>query len=196
MSYVMPQTGLSAHKPEIVTKNLALNHANGNRKVRISSNFLRLMGFEPGQRLTTIAHDRLLDGFTIVPDQAGAQQVYSRTYNRQRTNKPLEALVEFGGQKLLNDCIPQYTERFHAEMRQGQIIIKPLANRVHAIHTRLRKSDPWSGSACRKSVKRRPLAFSVYPEIVQQLFSLSLDSYKALTTQKVLDKYLVRSSLA
>lgn len=127
--------------PEIITKNLAFNQVGGKRKVRLSSNFLQLMGFKPGQGVIAV-NNGSLKGFTVVHDESGPQQVYSRSYRRGRSNNPLEAVMEFGGKGLIQSAFPAYTQRFHVDMRPGRVRFTPMANRVHAIHSKLRKSSP------------------------------------------------------
>ncbi len=89
----------------IIPKNLAFNHSGVRRKNRLISNFIKFMGFEPGQRIKAISYGNF-NGFTIVPDENGTQQVYSRAYKRVRSNNSLEAVVEFGGQSLLRESFP------------------------------------------------------------------------------------------
>tara|TARA_B100000446_G_scaffold184352_1_gene206246 strand:- start:103353 stop:104777 length:1425 start_codon:yes stop_codon:yes gene_type:complete len=130
----------SLHQPDIITKNLAFNCVGDTKKVRLSSNFLQVMGFQPGQRVRAVA-DGSMQGFSVVHDVHGPQQVYSRSYRRGRSNNPIEAVMEFAGETLIKTAFPAYTQRFHVDMRPGTIRFTPMANRVHAIHSKFRKSS-------------------------------------------------------
>jgi len=104
------------------------------------------MNFEAGSALTIQEHGDL-SGFTVVPatdTQSKTHQVYQRGYQRRgRSNNPMELVMEFGGQSLLNNCFPAYTERFHVEMRKNTIRFTPLKNRTFAIIDRFKKVDPF-----------------------------------------------------
>ena len=130
---------LQYNAPDLVTKNLAFNAVDGKRKARVSSNFLQVMGFNPGERLSVIENAEKHTGFSVISDPKGAHKVYSRSYVRKRSNNPLEAVIEFGGQSLINRSFPAYTKRFHIEMRDRRLVFSPLMNRVHSIHSRLNK---------------------------------------------------------
>lgn len=128
------------HVPSTVTKQLALNVVGNRRKVRISSNFLPLMGFAPGQRLITVPS--LDGGFSVRAANDGNLQVYKRSYSsRQRSNNPHEAVVEFASQSLMT-TFPPGAERFHVKMRNGHIKITPVPNRVFSIRKRYQGHDP------------------------------------------------------
>ncbi|MFW8217169.1 DNA cytosine methyltransferase, partial [Klebsiella pneumoniae] len=58
-------------------------------------------------------------------------------------NNPLETVIEFSGQGLIDKCFPRYTERFHVEMRKGRVVFTPVANRAFAIADRFRKTSPF-----------------------------------------------------
>ena len=137
-------TTFAPSRPETVTKNLAFNNVGGRRKVRLSTNFLPLLGFANGDRLAIEEPTKPHQGFTARRDLFGTHQVHSRRYNHKRTNNPHEALVEFASQELLDRAFPSYTERFHVEMRHGQIHFRPIANRAAQIINRLRKTSPWN----------------------------------------------------
>jgi DNA (cytosine-5)-methyltransferase 1 len=129
------------HVPNTVTKQLAMNIVGDRKKVRVSSNFLPLMGFEPGKRLITVPS--LDGGFTVRTSDQGDLQVYSRRYNtRARANNPMEAIVEFASQSLLSKTFPPGTERFHVRMKQGDLKITPVPNRVFNIQKRYQGHDP------------------------------------------------------
>lgn len=128
------------HSPNVVTKQLAFNRIGGKRKVRLSTNFLQLMGFIPGECISITPNNKALQGFSISPSVSGTHKVYSRKYRRARTNNPLESIVEFSNISLLDNCFPSYTERFHVDMRHNQVVFTPMANRVHSIHKKLSRS--------------------------------------------------------
>lgn len=117
--------------PEVITKELKILNVDGRRKVRISSNWLPLVGFEPGIR-HSITTSGDLSGMTLKVDSNGRQKVYQRSY-KQRKNNPLETVVEIGAQSLLDRAFPLYTERVHFTMRNGEIVIRPLVNRTFSI---------------------------------------------------------------
>lgn len=131
------------HTPSVVTKQLKLNHVNdGRRRVRISSNFIDLMGFGVGQRIEAVPS--IAGGFDIRLSEAGSQKVHSRRYNRTRSNNPLESLIEFSSSALINSTFPPATERFHVTMRKNEIKVRPIANRVFNIIRRFKGHDPYS----------------------------------------------------
>lgn len=137
-------TDFQFHSPEVVTKQLAFNVVNGRRKVRLSSNFVALMGFSHGQPLT-IEERPNLSGFEIVPainSEESQHKVYQRSYPRGRSNNPLESVVEFGGQKFIDRCFPKYTERFHVEMRRNRLMFTPMINRAFSIAQKFRSTSP------------------------------------------------------
>lgn len=129
------------YTPSVITKQLKMNEANGRRKVRISSNFIRQMGFEAGQRITAVPS--IAGGFDVRPSNDGEHQVHTRTYNRARGNNPLESLVEFSSKKLINSTFPPSTERFHVKMKNGEIQVRPVPNRVFNISKRFKGHDPY-----------------------------------------------------
>lgn len=141
---VRPGCDLMINAPDVVTKNLAFNTVAGKRRVRLSTNFLSVMGFQPGERLAVSMNSQAMTGFSVSPDPAGQHLIHQRSYKRGRSNNPFEAVIEFAGQSMLDQAFPSYTERFHVEMRNGRVVFSPLANRVHAIHNKLRRSSPWS----------------------------------------------------
>lgn len=132
----------SAYVPEIITKELSLVRNGDRRKVRLSTNFLPLMGFEAGRRHSVEVLPRL-EGIRLTFDSNGPQQVYQRQYKTRRNN-PFETVVEIGAQSVLDAALPGYTERLHFTMRHGEILIRPLANRTFAIRRNLAKeADPF-----------------------------------------------------
>lgn len=136
---VTPKGFLNFNVPSKITKELAVTRAgNGSRKVRISSNWLPLMGFESGDRHTVESIDDF-GGLRLVHSDsaAGTQKVYSRSY-RNRRNNPIESLIEIGSQSVLNASIPSYTERVHITLSSGEVLIRPLPNHTFSIRKALR----------------------------------------------------------
>jgi DNA (cytosine-5)-methyltransferase 1 len=122
--------------PDLITKDLKLGQTPaGGKRIRLSSNFLNLMGFESGTR-TTISPSGQLNGLMITTDMAGKTKIYSRSYT-QRKNNPIESLIDIQNQKLISDCIPSYAERVHIALRHGNINITPLANESFSIRRKL-----------------------------------------------------------
>ena len=129
------------HKPKIVTKTLSINTVFNRKKVRISSNFLAALGYEAGMRIQPKSLGKG-NGFVIRPDELGSHQVYQRTYkNRKRSNNPMETVIEFASQELINKSFYSYTNGFHAEMQRGQILITPALNHAFEILKRAKRYD-------------------------------------------------------
>jgi len=133
----------TAHVPEVITKELALVRNGDHRKVRLSTNFLPLMGFEAGRRHAVEVLPKH-EGIRLTFDPQGPQQVYQRQYKTRRNN-PFETVVEIGSQSVLDAALPGYTERLHFTMRHGEILIRPLANRTFSIRRNLaNEANPFS----------------------------------------------------
>lgn len=132
------------HAPQIATKNLKFNSTISTpRKVRVSTNLLPLMGFKDGMRLA-VKNRKALDGFEVVPDLDGGHKVHSRTYSGRRANNPLETVVEFGSQSMIDRQFPRSCERFHLEMKNQRMIFRPLVNRSANILHRFKKANPFN----------------------------------------------------
>lgn len=131
------------HCPKVITKQLKINQiADGRRKVRISSNFIEMMGFEAGLRIE--AAPSIAGGFDVRLSESGSQKVHSRRYNRRRSNNPLESLIEFSSSELINSTFPPAAERFHVTMVRGEIKIRPIPNRVFNISKRFKGHHPYN----------------------------------------------------
>jgi DNA (cytosine-5)-methyltransferase 1 len=138
---VEPAIVASAHIPSIITKELKLANSGGRDRVRLSSNFLGMMGFEEGSR-HTVEPLAGTYGMVLRTDAKGTQKVYQRRYSSRRNN-PLESQIEVSNSSILAKCLPLGAERLHFEMRKGQIIIRPVDNRLFSIRKSLRSmSDP------------------------------------------------------
>lgn len=128
------------HAPELVTKQLKLNCVGDRRKVRLSSNFLPLMGFQPETRVSvSVLKD---GGFQVSPDPAGEHKVHLRRYRRGRSNNPLETVVEFASQSLIRGTFPPGVDQFHIQMRKNQLQFRPVPNRVFNIRQQFSGRDP------------------------------------------------------
>ncbi|MYM92350.1 DNA cytosine methyltransferase [Duganella vulcania] len=148
--HVKPSVIISAHVPDLITKELALVRHGDQRKIRLSTNFLPLMGFEPGRRHSVEVLPGA-EGLRLAFDPAGRQKVYQRRYN-QRKNNPFEAQIEVSSSQLLDAAIPGCTERIHCTMRHGEILIRPLANRTFSIRRNLGKAaDPFAAMVAMSS---------------------------------------------
>jgi len=130
------------HVPDVITKQLKFNVVQDRRKARVSTNFLKVMGFHPGDRLSISLNAQRFNGFTVKHNSEGGYKVYERGYRRGRSNNPLEAVVEFGSQKLLDQAFPAYTDNFHVEMTKDYLRFTPMANRAHAILSKFSRSSP------------------------------------------------------
>jgi DNA (cytosine-5)-methyltransferase 1 len=130
--------------PNILTKQLGMNVVGDRQKVRLSSNFLPMFGFEADQRVTAVPS--LDGGFKVRLSEKGEQKVYQRKYNRKRTNKPFEAVVEFTRKELLS-TFPPGCERTHVTMRNGELKFTPMPNRTAAIIRRFKGHNPLNALA-------------------------------------------------
>jgi DNA (cytosine-5)-methyltransferase 1 len=133
----MQEIVASAYVPQVITKELAIGQSSDRRRVVLSSNFLRLVGFEPDTRhsISTIP----MGGMDIRFDPHGSHKVYTRRYNSRRNN-PFEAQIDIHNKSILDEAFPSYTERLHFELRHGEIKVRPLAARTTNI--RRRNYDP------------------------------------------------------
>lgn len=134
-----PTIVASAHIPSIITKELSLSNSAGRERVRLSSNFLGMMGFDAGVRHTVEPLPGTY-GMVLRTDTKGTQKVYSRRYASRRNN-PFETQIEISNSAILAKCLPLGAERLHFEMRQGQIVIRPVDNRTFSIRKSIRKME-------------------------------------------------------
>ena len=128
------------YKPELITKALKLSTLpNGLRRIRLSTNFLPLMGFNAGIR--TQVHDLGVNqGLEVKFDPKGSSKVYTRSYT-QRKNNPLETQLDIQNQTLIERAFPSDADRLHFLMREGSIIIKPLFNSTFSIRKKLKQAE-------------------------------------------------------
>lgn len=131
---------IGIHKPELITKELKLSTLpSGHKRIRLSSNFLPVMGFIPGTR-TTVEDLGVNAGLKITFNANGSTKIYQRTYPN-RKNNPLEAQIDIQNQQLIDRAIPMESERLHFSLKNGSIIIKPLFNNTLLIRNGIRKSS-------------------------------------------------------
>jgi DNA (cytosine-5)-methyltransferase 1 len=142
-AHVKPANFNHFHIPNMVTKELGIISKRGeagaieSRKIRLSSNWLLPMGFEPGKTHSVEVLPGM--GGMILKTAPTGQKVYSREY-KSRRNNPLEAVIEIGAQNTIREAIPAYTERLHFTMRPGEVLIRPLPNHTFAIRKSLREA--------------------------------------------------------
>lgn len=132
----VPEIIATANIPRIVTKELKLATSGGRERIRLSSNFLGMMGFEKGVKHTVEPLPGTY-GMVLNTDVKGTQKVYERRYLSRRNN-PLETQIEISNSEILRKCLPNGAERLHFEMRRGQIIIRPVDNRTFSIRKSIR----------------------------------------------------------
>ncbi|PPC99586.1 MAG: DNA methyltransferase [Methylotenera sp.] len=120
----------SAYVPDVVTKELAISNRENKRRIVLSTNFLKLMGWEQGVRHDVIPMNQ--NGLLVKYNPLGNQMVYQRRYN-SRKNNPFETQIDIANQSIIDSGIPKYTERLHFEMRRGEIVIRPLKNQTFSI---------------------------------------------------------------
>lgn len=136
---VNPAIVAAAHIPSIITKELSLSSSAGRDRIRLSSNFLGMMGFEEGVRHSVEPLPGTY-GMVLRTNAKGTQKVYSRRYASRRNN-PFETQIEVSNSSILAKCLPLGAERLHFEMRHGQIIIRPVDNRTFSIRKSIRGMD-------------------------------------------------------
>lgn len=135
---VIPKgVSLTVNIPELITKELKLSILpTGAKRIRLSSNFLPLMGFTAGTR-TEVTDLGVNQGLEIKFNPLGSSKIYQRSYT-QRKNNPLEAQIDVQNQTLIDRAIPDGTDRLHFSLRQGSILVKPLYNTTFSIRKSLR----------------------------------------------------------
>lgn len=122
--------------PDVITKELAISNKSNGRNIVLSSNFLKMYGFEPGIKHTVTPINNGLEGLMLECSPNGNQMVYERKYTSRRNN-PFETQIHIQNQSVLNRGIPGYTERVHFEIRNGRICIRPLSNQTFSIRKKL-----------------------------------------------------------
>ena len=131
------------HTPELITKQLAFNKTDKTpRKLRVSSNFLALMGYEHNDRLDVVKGNGRFGGFSVVKADKGTHKVHARSYKQGRANNPFETLVEFSSQSLIDSSFAPSIGRFHTQITRDKIIFSPLINRAAAIINKFKKESP------------------------------------------------------
>lgn len=124
--------------PATLTKQLKFAQAGDKRKIRVSSNFLRMYGFEPGKRIVTRPIE---NGIAVNFDALGPQKIYERSYNR-RANAPCEAVLELSSNEIMSR-FPAYMSRYHVTMRHNELVLKGLIDKAFSVRSALRSlSNP------------------------------------------------------
>lgn len=126
----------NSHIPTSITKQLKIASVGDHRKLRVSSNFLPMFGFGHNTRIKV---DAVGNGVKVTADTNGTQKIYGRTY-KQRKNNPFETVLELPGAAVMKQ-FPSYIERFHIEMRTGELFLRPIANMAFSIRSALRKLE-------------------------------------------------------
>ena len=124
-----------AFVPDVFTKQLAINHYEGKRRIRLSTNLLKVMGWHEGLRteMKSLGIDK---GIEILSNPSGKTKIYQRSYKR-RKNNPFETQIDIQNQNLIDSAICNYTENLHFTIEHGRILITPLANRTFSIRRSL-----------------------------------------------------------
>ena len=131
---------LKLNVPEVITKNISLGKTSDDkRKLVLSSNFLRLYGFDKSTRVEYTTHEK--GGLTVTHNKRGSHKVYERSYSN-RKNNPLEVQLDIRNQNLLNEAFSKYTERVHVTISNGMVNFQPCPNTSWTILNRVRK-DPY-----------------------------------------------------
>ena len=107
------------------------------RRLRLSSNFLKLAGFEENTRFDARALG-FEKGIELTYAPNGSHKIHVRTYGRRKAN-PLETQVDLQSQSLIDAAIPSYVEACRWEIQPGRIQIIPMANRVFSIGRSMRR---------------------------------------------------------
>lgn len=130
---------LRVFTPELITKELKISSLpSGHRRVRLSSNFLPLLGFAAGVR-TAVEDMGVNQGLRVSFDPQGATKIYQRSYT-QRKNNPLEAQIDIQNQSIIDRAFPAECDRLHFSLKRGAILIKPLFNNTFLIRTGIKNA--------------------------------------------------------
>ena len=112
------------------TKQLSMQSTSQGRKLIISSNWLRLFGFEKG---VEVIEEVIGEGQGMVvrlatKDDQATKLVYERSY-KSRKNNPLETQLDIRGQRKLNEAFPLDTKNVHVTFQKGKITIVSITER-------------------------------------------------------------------
>lgn len=131
---------LQMHRPDVLTKELKLQHNASTRErwLRLSSNLLDAFGFTPETRIqrTVLGPGQ---GLEIACDPNGSTKVHVREYTRRRNN-PTETLIDIKAQQLLDAAFPGHTDRVHFTLTPGRILCVPVIERATAIRVGMRQA--------------------------------------------------------
>lgn len=132
--------------PEIATKQLRFRRSGDRRVLTVSSNFLILFDFHPGD---AVIERSLGDGRGMVIeraydlfDQPGrVKKVYARSYPKRRNN-PLETQLEVSSQRLIDASFPAGCERVHVLFERGRVTLTPLLSVADRAQANATAADP------------------------------------------------------
>jgi DNA (cytosine-5)-methyltransferase 1 len=122
---------------EVKVSSLALPDGSCRRRLRLSTNWLQVVGFAPDTRFTaeSIGPGK---GVRVKFSPSGANKIHLRRYGRKRNN-PLESQVDIQTQSLIDAAIPSATVACRWEVGPSGILILPLPNRVFTIGKSMRQ---------------------------------------------------------
>lgn len=128
--------------PEVATKQLQLQKCSAGRKLVISTNLLKLFGFNENENVTEelIGENKGIRIALATSSEQKQKKVYTRTYP-SRKNNPIETMLDIRSQTLLNKAFPQDTEKVHIVFRQGEILITPITNKQAQAIKNFKKTD-------------------------------------------------------
>lgn len=119
------------HIPETATKQLAIQSCSAGRKLTVSTNWLALFGFTKDAHTMEELIGEGGKGMIVrlaTESDTKKKKVYTRTYTN-RKNNPLETMLDFRSQSLLNKAFPTDTTLVHITFTHGKLTIKPITTR-------------------------------------------------------------------
>lgn len=120
----------------MLTKELKVQSLPGGRKLRVSSNLLRPLGFTPETRLSVKAQRGSL---ILSADPSGDLKVHERSYNAGR--RPREAVIEISSQKAIDGLLPPGWDRVHWTFTPSSAVLRPVQPRLFWIRKQFREVD-------------------------------------------------------
>lgn len=95
------------------------------RKLVISTNWLHMVGLEPGSRVVERVIGPLM-GLEVVPapvEAKASKLVYERSYKNRKTQS--EAMLDIRGQRVLSEALGT-AEEVHIQFTRGRVLIRPV----------------------------------------------------------------------
>lgn len=137
------------------TKSLKMKQSpsSGARKIVISSNWLTLFGFTPGNKIEekSLGAQKGLVIHKASADAHKVKRVYSRSYSRK--NNPIETLLQVSSQKLIDESFGKTCLRVHVVFESNKITITPMVgHKEKAIKNLTVKSKYHTFAACTAGV--------------------------------------------